>query len=89
LIAEGNEHVVTTLQDYPIVPPIRVKDRPRPRRLETIQDARAFVDEALSLRRTPPWRELKARFDRVQSEEDAFEAIGALHDVLAAEELLA
>jgi len=37
----------------------------------------------------PIWRELKARFDGVQSEEDAFEAINALHDVLTAEELLA
>ncbi len=81
--------MVTTLQDYPIVPPIRVKDSSHPRKLATIQDAQAFVDEALAVQRTPPWRELKARFDRVQTEEDAFEAISALHDVLAAEELLA
>jgi hypothetical protein len=80
--------VVTTLQDYPIVPPIKVKDRPRPRKLETVEDARSFVDDALSLRRTPPWRDLKARFDRVQSEEDAIEAIGALREMLSLEELL-
>lgn len=80
--------MVTTLQDYPIVPPIRVKDTPRPRKLEAIQDARAFVDDALALQRTPPWRELKARFDRVQSEEDAIEAIGALREILTLEGLL-
>jgi hypothetical protein len=80
--------VVTTLDDYPIVPPIRVKDSPHPRKLETIQDAQAFVDEALAVQRSPPWRGLKARFDRVQSEEDAIEAIGALREILALEGLL-
>lgn len=81
--------MVTTLEDYPIIPPIKVKENPCPRELGTIQDARDFVSDAISLCGSPPWRELKARLDGVQTEEDAFEAISALHDVLTAEELLA
>ena len=35
--------------DFPIAPPIRVKDSPQERRLDTLNDARSFVDDALAL----------------------------------------
>ncbi len=76
------------LSGFPIAPPIIVKDTPRPRRLETLEDARAFVNEALAARRTPPWRELHARLKNVKSEDEAIEAIGALREVLIVEDLL-
>ena len=76
------------LSHFPIAPPIVVKDAPRPRRLETLDDARAFVNEALAARRTPPWRELHARLKNVKSEDEAIEAIGALREVLIVEDLL-
>lgn len=49
------------ISDFPIAPPIRVKDSPRERRLETLEDARSFVNDALAARRTPQWREHHAR----------------------------
>jgi len=74
--------------DFPIMPPMRVKDEPRERRLETLNDARSFVDGALAARRTPPWRELHTRLKNVKSEDDAIEAIGALRELLVLEGLL-
>lgn len=76
------------LSHFPIAPPIVVKDTPRPRRLVTLDDARAFVNEALAARRTPPWRELHARLKNVKSEDEAIEAFGALREVLIVEDLL-
>jgi hypothetical protein len=76
------------ISDFPIAPPIRVKDSPRERRLETLEDARSFVNDALAARRTPPWRELHARLKKVKSEDDAIEAIGALRELLMIEGLL-
>jgi hypothetical protein len=75
--------------DFPIAPPIRVKDSPQERRLDTLNDARAFVDDALALRRSAPWRELQRRLDDAKTEEEAIEAIGALRELLTIEGLLA
>jgi len=74
--------------DFPIAPPIRVKDSPRERRLDTFNDARAFVDDALALRRSAPWRQLQMRLDDAKTEEEAIEAIGALRELLTIEGLL-
>jgi len=75
--------------DFPIVPPIAVKDRPKPRRVTSLKDARALVDDLLRDRRTAPFRDMLARIDSVKSEEDAIEATGALRELLAMEDLLA
>ncbi|MBI5264566.1 MAG: hypothetical protein HY852_22455 [Bradyrhizobium sp.] len=74
--------------DVPIVPAIRVKDSPRPRRLDSLQDALSFVDDARRARRAAPWREIERRLKDAQTEEDAFEAIGALRELLMIEGLL-
>ncbi|MFL5002045.1 MAG: hypothetical protein ACJ8FU_20635 [Xanthobacteraceae bacterium] len=70
--------------DFPIVPPIRVKGN---RKLTTLNEARAFVDELLAERRFVKWREMLQRLDSVKSEEDAVEAIGALRELLVMEHL--
>ncbi len=54
-----------TITEFPIVPPIRVKDSPRDRRLSTLKDAMSFVDDLLAARRTAPWRELHLRLGNV------------------------
>ncbi len=74
--------------DFPIVPPIRVKDTPKPRRLETLQQAQRFVEEALHARRTSYWRDAHKRLSEAKSEEEAIEAIGALRELLMNEGLL-
>lgn len=76
------------MDDFPIVPPIVVKDTPKPRRLVTLKEARAYVDEAMRLGRPEPWRELWHRLKAVTSEEEAIEAIGDLRELLADEDLL-
>jgi len=77
------------MTDFPIAPPIVVKDAPKPRRLASIADARAFVAEAMRIGRPPPWRDIEHRLKAVNSEEDAIEAAGALRELLADEDLLA
>lgn len=74
--------------DLPIVPAIRVKDSPKARRLRSLEDALNFVDDALRARRTAPWREVERRLKDARTEEDAFEAIGALRELLVMEGLL-
>jgi hypothetical protein len=76
------------MDDFPIVPPIVVKDTPKPRRLVTLKDARDYVDEAMRLGRPEPWREVWHRLKAVTDEEDAIEAIGDLRELLAEEDLL-
>ena len=76
------------MDDFPIAPPIVVKDTPKPRRIATLKDARAYVDEALRLGRPEPWREVWHRLKAVTGEEDAIEAIGDLRELLADEDLL-
>ena len=80
--------MLAAMQDFPIVPPIVVKDTPKPRRLTSLSQARAYVDEAMRLGRPEPWRELWHRLKLVTSEEDAIEAIGDMRELLAEEDLL-
>ena len=76
------------MDDFPIAPPIVVKDTPKPRRLTTLKEARAYVDEAMRVGRPAPWRELWHRLNAVTGEEDAIEAIGDMRELLADEDLL-
>jgi hypothetical protein len=39
--------------DFPIAPPIIVKDTPRPRWLMTVEEARDYIDEAMRIGRLP------------------------------------
>jgi hypothetical protein len=73
--------------DFAIVPPILVKDTPHPRKLTTLNEARAYVDMMLHERRLTTLREIKARLDGVKNEEEAIEAIGSLRELLALEDL--
>jgi hypothetical protein len=75
--------------DFPIVPPIVVKDTPHNRKLATLNEARLLVDEMLHQRRLAPLRDIKARLDEAKNAEDAIEAIGALRELLAEEDLTA
>ena len=76
------------MDDFRIEPPLLVKDQPRPRRLASLADARAFVDEAMKIGRPPPWREVHHRLKTVRSEEDADEAIDDLRELLELKDLL-
>jgi hypothetical protein len=76
------------MDDFPIAPPIIVKDPPKPRRLATLKDARDYVDAALRLGRPQPWREVWHRLKAVTDEEAVIEAIGDLRELLAEEDLL-
>jgi hypothetical protein len=76
------------MDDFPIIPPIIVKDTPKPRRLTTIEEARDYVDEAMRLGRPPPWRELWHRLKSPASEDQVIEAIGDLRELLEDEDLL-
>jgi hypothetical protein len=76
------------MDDFPIVPPIIVKDTPKPRRLTTLEEARSYVDEAMRLGRPAPWREVWHRLKTVASVEEAIEAIGDLRELLVEEDLL-
>jgi len=74
--------------DFPLVPPIEVKDTPKPRRVTSLGEARALVDDLLRDRRFDKWRDMLARLDAVKTEEEAMEATGALRELLAMEHLL-
>ena len=76
------------MEDFPIAPPIVIKDTPKPRRLTKLSEAHAYLAEAMHLGRPAPWRELWHRFQAVASEEDAFEAAGDLRELLEEEDLL-
>ena len=75
--------------DFPVAPPIFVKDTPHKRKLSTLNEARVFVDEMLHLRRLAPLRGIKERLEKAKTPEDAVEAIGALRELLADEDLTA
>ena len=75
--------------DFPVAPPIVVKDTPRNRKITMLSEARVFVDEMLQQRRLTTLRDIKARLDGVKDLETAIEAIGALRELLAAEGLTA
>lgn len=74
--------------DFPIVPPLVIKDTPKPRRLATLAQARGYVDEAMRSGRPAPWRELWQRLKSVAAEDEAIEAIGDMRELLAEEDLL-
>jgi len=77
------------MDDFPVVPPIVIKDTPHPRRLIKLAEARAYVDQAMqSGRRSAPWREAWHRLKTAKSEDEAIEAIGGLRELLAEENLL-
>jgi hypothetical protein len=76
------------MDDFRIDPPLVIHDTPKPRRLASLADARAFVADAMRLGRPPPWREMYERLRAVRSEDDAVEAIGALRELLELEDLL-
>jgi hypothetical protein len=76
------------MHDFPLEPPLLVKDTPKPRRLRSFAEARAYVDQEMRLGRPPPWRDLWHRFDAVQTEDAAIEVIGALRELLDMEDLL-
>lgn len=78
----------TRMDDLPIVPPILIKDTPKPRRLATLRQARDYLDEAMRIGRPEPWREVWHRIKAVTSEEEAIEAIGDMRELLAEEDLL-
>jgi hypothetical protein len=76
------------MDDFPIVPPLIVKDAPKQRRLSTLGQARDYVDEAMQIGRPAPWREVWHRLKSVTTDEDAIEAIGDLRELLLEEDLL-
>jgi hypothetical protein len=76
------------MDDFPIDPPLVVKDTPKPRRIGSLAQARAYVDEALRIGHPPAWREMYYRLRDAKSEDEAIEAIGALRELLELEELL-
>ena len=76
------------MEDFPIHPPLLVKDEPKPRRIATLSQARDYVEEEMRIGRPEPWRELWQRLKAVTSEEDAAEAIGDMAELLAEEDLL-
>ena len=79
---------LAAMDDFPIVPPIVVKDTPKPRRLTTLKEAHDYVAEALRIGRPEPWREVWHRLKTATTEEDAIEAIGDMRELLAEEDLL-
>ena len=75
--------------DFPVAPPIFVKDTPHKRKIATLNEARAYVDQMLHMRRLSTLREIKTQLDGAKTEEDAIEAIGSLRELLADEDLTA
>ncbi len=76
------------MDDFRIEPPLLVKDTIKPRRLETLAEASAFVEEAMRLGRPPAWRDIYHRLRTVRSDDEAIETIGALRELLELEDLL-
>jgi hypothetical protein len=76
------------MDDFRIDPPLVVKDSPKPRRLASLAQARAFIDDEMRLGRQPPWREMYHRLTAARTEDEATEAIGALRELLELEDLL-
>jgi hypothetical protein len=76
------------MDDFPVTPPIVVKDTPKPRRIATMREARNYVDEAMRLGRPQPWREVWHRLKTVTAEDEAIEALGDLRELLNEEDLL-
>ena len=90
--ARGGQVAQSALQSrydrLPDIPPLIVKDTPKPRRLKTLEEAREYVGQALRLGRPAPWREVWHRLKTVASDDEAIEAIGDLRELLEEEDLL-
>jgi hypothetical protein len=84
----GRYPVAYFMDDFRIDPPLIVKDTPRPRRLNSLAEARAFVEDAMRLGRPPPLRDIYHRIRSVRSDDEAIETIGALRELLELEDLL-
>jgi hypothetical protein len=76
------------MDDLRIDPPLVVKDWPKLRRLASLAEARAFVEEGIRLGQRPAWRAMYDQFRTVHSKDEAHEAIGALREMLELEGLL-
>ncbi len=76
------------MDNFRIEPPLVVKGRPTPRRLRSLAEARAYVQEGMRLGRPPAWRDIYRRLHSVGSEDEAIETIGALRELLELERLL-
>jgi hypothetical protein len=76
------------MEDFPIAPPLVIRDTPKPRRLTRLSEARDYVEEAMRIGRPEPWRELWHRLKSVATEEDAIEAFGDMRELLLDEDLL-
>lgn len=76
------------MDEFRIDPPLVVKDSPKPTRLASLADARAFVNAGLRRGRPPTWRDIYRRLMAVRSEEEADETIGALRELLELEDML-
>jgi hypothetical protein len=79
---------MTAVDDFPVAPPLVIKDAPKPRHLKTLKDARDYIEGAMRIGRPEPWREAWRRIKAVTNEEDAIEAIGDLRELLEDEDLL-
>jgi len=77
-----------SMDDFPITPPMIVRDAPRPRWLMTVEEARDYVEEATGVGRPGPWRELWHRLTSLASEDEAIKAIDDLRELLEEEDLL-
>jgi hypothetical protein len=76
------------MDDFPIAPPLLIRDTPKPRRLTTLKEARDYVDAAMRIGHPEPWREIWHRLKSVTDEESAIEAVGDLRELLIEEDLL-
>src|SRR5262249_54380098 len=76
------------LDDFPITPPMIVKDTPQPRWLMTIKEGCDYVDEAMRLGRAEPWSGLWHRLSSLASHDEAVEAIGDLRELPESEDSL-
>jgi hypothetical protein len=88
IVTRCASNVEPCMDDFPIDPPLLVKDTPKPRRLRSLAEARAFIEEEMRVGRPPAWRSLYRRTESVRSEDEAREAIGALRELLELEDLL-
>lgn len=76
------------MDDFRIDPPLVVKDTPMPRRLRSLVEVRAYVEEGMRLGRPPAWCDFYHRLHSVGSDDEAIETIGALRELLELEDLL-